>query len=177
MSRVGKNSVTIPAGVEVQISPSEIVAKGKFGEQRIAVSNQVSVQRAENQLTVVPIDKSKMARTHWGTYRSLVNNLVKGVSEGFTVNLEINGVGYRAAVQGNELILQLGFSHEVKFAIPEGITIKCEKPTALSIHGASKQVVGQVASKIRGFRPPEPYKGKGIRYEKEYILRKEGKKK
>ena len=177
MSRVGKNPVAIPSGVEIQIQPGEIVAKGKLGEQRMAVSDQVTVEKENDQLTVVPINKTKLARTHWGTHRSLVSNLVQGVSEGFTVKLEINGVGYRAAVQGSDLVLQLGFSHEIRFPIDQGITIKCEKPTLISIHGASKQAVGQVASKIRSFRPPEPYKGKGIKYENEYILRKEGKKK
>ena len=177
MSRVGKNPITIPSGVDVQINAGEVVAKGKLGEQRMAFSEKVAVAKDNDQLTVTPISQSKVARSHWGTYRSLMQNLVKGVAEGFTVNLEINGVGYRAAVQGSDLVLQLGFSHEVRFPIPQGITIKCEKPTAISIHGASKQVVGQVASKIRSFRPPEPYKGKGIKYENEYILRKEGKKK
>ena len=177
MSRVGKNPVVIPSGVDVQISSGEVIAKGKLGEQRMALSQQVRVEREDNNLRVVPIDQSKLARTHWGTYRSLVNNLVQGVAVGFTINLEIHGVGYRAAVQGQELILQLGFSHEIKFPVPLGVTVKCEKPTLISIHGANKQIVGQVASKIRSFRPPEPYKGKGVRYENEYILRKEGKKK
>lgn len=177
MSRVGKYPIAIPSGVEVQIGNGEVVAKGKLGEQRVALSEQVVVTKEDNVLTVTPVDKTKLARTHWGTFRSVINSLVQGVDEGFTIKLEINGVGYRAAVQGSHLVLQLGFSHEVKFDIPQGITIKCEKPTLVSIHGANKQQVGQVASKIRMLRPPEPYKGKGIRYEGEYILRKEGKKK
>ena len=177
MSRVGKNPVAIPAGVDVQISGSELIAKGKLGEERVSFSNQVTVKKDQDSITVAPISNSKQSRSHWGTFRSLVSNVIQGVSEGFTTKLEINGVGYRAAVQGNELVMQLGFSHEVRFAIPQGITIKCEKPTLIAIQGANKQVVGQVASKIRSYRPPEPYKGKGIKYEGEYILRKEGKKK
>ena len=132
MSRVGKNPVVIPSGVDVQISSGEVIAKGKLGEQRMALSQQVRVEREDNNLRVVPIDQSKLARTHWGTYRSLVNNLVQGVAVGFTINLEIHGVGYRAAVQGQELILQLGFSHEIKFPVPLGVTVKCEKPTLIS---------------------------------------------
>jgi large subunit ribosomal protein L6 len=135
----------------------------------------VSVE--DSAVVVKPIDNSKKARALWGTCRSILSNLVQGVSEGFTVNLEVNGVGYRCQVQGNELVMQLGFSHEVRFPIPQGITIKCEKPTLISIHGANKQAVGQVASNIRKYRLPEPYKGKGIKYENEQILRKEGKKK
>ena len=113
----------------------------------------------------------------WATSRTLINNMVTGVSQGFTINLEINGVGYRAAVQGKELVMQLGFSHDVKYPIPEGITIKCDKPTAITVSGADKQRVGQIAAEIRGFRKPEPYKGKGIKYRGEFIFRKEGKKK
>ena len=177
MSRVGKNPVAIPQGVDVQVNGSEVVVKGKLGELKLVVSNQVKVARENDAVTVTPMSNSKQSRMHWGTYRSLVNNLVQGVSEGFTVKLEINGVGYRAAMQGTTLVMQLGFSHEVRFEVPQGVTVKCEKPTLLSIHGASKQLVGQVASKIRSYRPPEPFKGKGIKYEDEYILRKEGKKK
>jgi large subunit ribosomal protein L6 len=130
-----------------------------------------------NLVTVKPTKDSKKARALWGTTRALVNNLVTGVSTGFTVNLEINGVGYRAAVEGKDLVLSLGFSHPVRYPIPEGITMKCERPTAIEISGADKQRVGQIASEIRAFRPPEPFKGKGVKYATETILRKEGKKK
>jgi large subunit ribosomal protein L6 len=177
MSRVGKNPIHIPSGTQVHVNNNRVTAKGKLGEQSLVLSSQVQVTHEGATLTVAPIDQSKMARTHWGTYRSLIQNLVQGVSEGFSIHLEINGVGYRAALQGNDLVLQLGFSHEVKFPIPEGITIKCDKQTSLSVHGSDKQAVGQVASKIRALRPPEPYKGKGIKYVGEYIVRKEGKKK
>jgi large subunit ribosomal protein L6 len=130
-----------------------------------------------NQVWVKPKTETKRARMMWGTTRALINNMVKGVSEGFTVNLEINGVGYRAAVQGKTLQLQLGFSHDVNYPIPDDVTIKCEKPTAISITGKDRQRVGQIAAEIRAYRGPEPYKGKGVKYETETILRKEGKKK
>ncbi|MHA1113984.1 MAG: 50S ribosomal protein L6, partial [Alphaproteobacteria bacterium] len=131
----------------------------------------------DKQITVRPMDSSKRARAMWGMQRSLLNNLVVGVSEGFTVRLEIAGVGHRAAVRGDKLNLQLGYSHDINFPIPDGISIKCERPTHIAVSGADKQKVGQVAAKIRGFRKPEPYKGKGIRYETEQVFRKEGKKK
>jgi large subunit ribosomal protein L6 len=177
MSRVGKNPVTIPEGVSVSVNAQEVVVKGKNGELATNMPSHVAVSVEDSAVVVKPIDNSKKARALWGTCRSILSNLVQGVSEGFTVNLEVNGVGYRCQVQGNELVMQLGFSHEVRFPIPQGITIKCEKPTLISIHGANKQAVGQVASNIRKYRLPEPYKGKGIKYENEQILRKEGKKK
>jgi large subunit ribosomal protein L6 len=177
MSRVGKNPIKIPSGTQVHVNSNEVVAKGKLGEEKLQLSKQVKISQEGDLITVIPVDESKESRTHWGTYRSLINNLVQGVSEGFTINLEINGVGFRAAVQGNILVLQLGFSHEVNFDIPQGVTIKCEKQTLLSIQGTNKQLVGHVASKIRALRPPEPYKGKGIKYADEFIVRKEGKKK
>jgi len=177
MSRVGKNPVAIPAGVNVEVSGGKISAKGKLGALTIGLSSDVTVKVENGQVQVQPVGSSKRARMMWGTTRNLVRNMVNGVSGGFTKNLEINGVGYRAAVQGKELVLQLGFSHEIKYPIPEGITVKAEKPTSLTISGADRQKVGQVAAEIRAFRGPEPYKGKGIKYESETILRKEGKKK
>jgi len=177
MSRVGKNPVAIPTGVNVEVSGGKVSAKGKLGALSIGLSSDVTVKVENGQVVVQPVGSSKRARMMWGTTRNLVRNMVNGVATGFSKSLEINGVGYRAAVQGKELILQLGFSHEVKYPIPEGITVKAEKPTSLTISGADRQKVGQVAAEIRGFRGPEPYKGKGIKYESETILRKEGKKK
>ncbi len=177
MSRVGKNPVDVPAGVEVAISGGLVSAKGKLGALEFQATGDVAITQEEGKIWVKPVNESKKARSMWGTARSRIQNMVTGVSEGFTKNLEINGVGYRAAVQGQALNLQLGFSHDVAYPIPEGITIKCEKPTAISISGADKQKVGQVAAEIRSYRPPEPYKGKGVKYADEVILRKEGKKK
>jgi large subunit ribosomal protein L6 len=177
VSRVGKYPVTVPSGVTVAIAGRVLSAKGKLGELKLDLSNDIDATLEDNQVVVKPRSTSKQARTMWGTTRALVNNMVKGVSTGFTRKLEINGVGYRAAVQGKELVLQLGYSHEIKYEIPAGITIAAEKPTLLAITGADRQRVGQVASDIRGFRGPEPYKGKGVKYEEETIRRKEGKKK
>jgi len=177
MSRVGKNPVDVPSGVEISIAADAITAKGQNGTLSAPVTGDVKVTFEDGKVTVAPANESKRARMMWGTTRALVSNIVTGVSTGFTRRLEINGVGYRAAVQGNNLQLQLGFSHDVMFPIPDGISIKCEKPTSIEISGANKQIVGQVAAKIRSYRPPEPYKGKGVKYEEETILRKEGKKK
>jgi large subunit ribosomal protein L6 len=177
MSRVGKNPVAIPAGVNVEVSGGKLSAKGKLGVLTMGLSSEVAVKVENGQVLVQPVGSSKRARMMWGTTRNLVRNMVNGVATGYSKALEINGVGYRAAVQGKELVLQLGFSHEIKYAIPEGITVKAEKPTALTISGADRQKVGQVAAEIRAFRGPEPYKGKGIKYDSETILRKEGKKK
>ena len=177
MSRVGKNPIEIPGDVQVSIEGAIVTAKGKLGELSHQVSDSVSTSMEEGKVLVRPVDDSKAARAMWGTTRSLLQSLVTGVSTGFAKELEINGVGYRAAVQGSTLSLQLGYSHDVDYPIPEGITITCAKPTSISISGANKQRVGQVAAEIRSFRPPEPYKGKGIKYSGEVILRKEGKKK
>jgi large subunit ribosomal protein L6 len=177
MSRIGLKPVEIPSGVDVQVAGSEVTAKGKLGQLSLSFLDEVSVAVDDGKITVTPANDSKFARSLWGTMRSRLVALVTGVSEGFTRNLEINGVGYRAAVQGNNLVLQLGYSHEVAYPIPEGIKIACERPTAISITGADKQRVGQVAAEIRAYRPPEPYKGKGIKYRGEYVFRKEGKKK
>jgi len=177
MSRVGKNPVTVPAGVEVNISGRTFSAKGKLGELKLTLSDQVETSIKDGKVWVKPANDSKQARMMWGTTRNLVRNLVTGVSQGYSKVLEINGVGYRAAVQGNNLQLQLGYSHDVIFPIPADITIKCDKPTSIIVSGADKQRVGQVAAEIRALRKPEPYKGKGIKYADETILRKEGKKK
>jgi large subunit ribosomal protein L6 len=177
MSRIGKNPVTIPPGVSVAIADGVLTAKGALGSLKMPLNSQVEASVAGGKVTVKPKGDDKQARMLWGTTRALVNNMVTGVSKGYTVNLEINGVGYRAAVQGKNLVLQLGFSHDVVYPIPEGVKIACEKPTAIAVTGADKQLVGQTAAVIRGFRKPEPYKGKGIKYVTETVRRKEGKKK
>jgi len=177
MSRIGKYPVAVPAGVSVAIVDQILTAKGKLGELSLSLSSEVSATLEDNSIVVRPANDGKRARTLWGTTRSLVNNIVKGVSTGFSVSLEINGVGYRAAVQGDILNLQLGYSHDIQFPIPEDVKIVCEKPTAITISGADKQRVGAVAAKIRSYRGPEPYKGKGVKYATETIRRKEGKKK
>jgi len=177
MSRVGKYPVVVPNGVTVNLAGGELSVKGKLGQASINLVDVVETSLEDNQVWVKPKNETKQARMMWGTTRANIANMVKGVSEGFTINLEINGVGYRAAVQGKSLQLQLGFSHDVNYPIPDGITIKCEKPTAISITGTDKQRVGQIAAEIRAYRGPEPYKGKGVKYETETILRKEGKKK
>jgi len=177
MSRVGKNPVEIPDGVSVDIAGQVVTAKGKLGELSATLTDDVEIGQEGNLISLKPRKGSTAARKMWGTTRSVINNLVAGVSDGFSRNLEINGVGYRAQVQGKDLVLQLGFSHEVRFPIPEGIKIECSDQTHIAISGADKQKVGQTAAEIRGYRPPEPYKGKGIKYEGEYVFRKEGKKK
>jgi large subunit ribosomal protein L6 len=177
MSRVGKNPVAIPSGVQVELSGETLTAKGRLGNLSVAIANEVTATVADGQVTIAPKDASKRARAMWGTTRALVNNMITGVANGFTRNLEINGVGYRAAVQGSALNLQLGYSHDINFPIPSDVKITCERPTAITITGADRQRVGQVAAEIRAFRPPEPYKGKGIKYADETIRRKEGKKK
>lgn len=177
MSRIGKHPVPVPDGVTVSVAGQEVSAKGKLGELKVVLADEVEVTQDDGGITVRPRDSSKRARTMWGLSRTLVNNVVTGVSEGFSKNLEIQGVGYRAQVQGKNLVLQLGYSHDIEFPIPEGIDIKCERPTAITVSGADRQQVGQVAAEIRAIRPPEPYKAKGVRYEGEYVLRKEGKKK
>jgi large subunit ribosomal protein L6 len=177
MSRVGKSPVAVPAGVTVQLIGRKLSAKGKLGELHMTLSDQVSAKVEGDKVVFAAVDDSKQARMLWGTARNLARNMVTGVSKGFQKNLEINGVGYRAAVQGKSLQLQLGYSHDVNVPIPDDITIKCDKPTSITITGRDKQRVGQMAAEIRAFRGPEPYKGKGIKYDVETILRKEGKKK
>ncbi len=177
MSRVGKYPVPVPAGVQVALQGRTVVARGKNGELKLDLTDDVEVTVEDGKVAVRPRRDDRRSRTMWGTTRSLVNGMVTGVSTGFAKNMEINGTGYRAAVQGKDLVLNLGFSHEVRYPIPEGIKITCERPTAIRVEGADKRQVGQVAAEIRAYRPPEPYKGKGIKYENEQILRKEGKKK
>lgn len=177
MSRIGKNPVAVPKGVTVDVKGQVISAKGTKGEMSLTLVDEVKATLEDDAITVAPRGDSHKARAMWGMQRSLVHNLMTGVSEGFTKKLEVNGVGYRAAVQGKNLQLQLGFSHDVLYPIPEDVEVVCEKQTAISVSGMSKQRVGQIAAEIRGYRPPEPYKGKGVKYEGEYIFRKEGKKK
>ena len=177
MSRVGKYPVPIPSGTEVSLDGQVLTAKGKLGEMSITLHDEVEGVIEDDRVIIRPRSDHKKARAMWGTYRSQAQNIIQGVSEGFTKHLEITGVGYRAVVEGKNLKLQLGYSHDVIFPIPEGIEVKCERPTAVAISGRNKQQVGQIASEIRAWREPEPYKGKGVRYANEYIFRKEGKKK
>lgn len=177
MSRVGQTPVAVPEGVEVVIDGREVTAKGARGVLSLRLVEEVEIARQDGALVLAPCDDGKRARALWGTMRSLVQNVVTGVSEGFRIVLEISGVGYRAAREGNELVLQLGFSHEVRYPVPEGISIDCERPTQIVVSGIDRQQVGQVAAEIRAWRKPEPYKGKGIRYSDEIVRRKEGKKK
>jgi len=177
MSRVGKYPVPVPAGVTLVMDGRMLTAKGKLGELKLELTDAVDLEIEAGQVAVKPRGDDRRSRTLWGTTRSLVQSMVTGVSTGFTKSMEINGTGYRAAVQGKDLVLNLGYSHEVRYPIPEGIRITCERPTAIRVEGADKQRVGQVAAEIRAWRAPEPYKGKGIKYENEQILRKEGKKK
>jgi large subunit ribosomal protein L6 len=181
MSRVGKNPVKIPAGVEVNINGQDVKINGKLGELSLKVHDDVSVAVEEQDgakvVALKPRDDERMTKRIWPTMRVLIRNMVQGVSEGYKKNLEIKGVGYRANLQGTTLVLQLGYSHDIRYPVPAGIKVKVEEQTKVEITGIDKQKVGQVAADIRGYRPPEPYKGKGIRYTDEYVLRKEGKKK
>jgi large subunit ribosomal protein L6 len=177
MSRIGKKPVALPNGVTATVEGQTVKVKGPKGELKVTLASEVEVSAGPDGVSVTPRKDMERAPAMWGLSRSLVNNLVLGVTQGFSSKLEIQGVGYRAAVQGKNLNLQLGFSHDVAYPIPAGITITAEKPTMLTISGIDKQLVGQVAAEIRGYRPPEPYKGKGVRYEGEYVRRKEGKKK
>ena len=177
MSRIGKNPVAIPANVEVTIKGSDLSVKGPKGMLGLTVVDEVEISRDGDAIAVRPRSGAKNSRSMWGMQRTLVNNLILGVTDGFEKKLEIIGVGYRAQMQGNDLILSLGFSHEVRYPAPEGISISLEGQNQVIISGCSKQQVGQVAAEIRALRPPEPYKGKGIRYTGEYVRRKEGKKK
>lgn len=177
MSRIGKHPVPVPAGVDVKIDGQAVVVKGKLGQLSLTLVDDIHAELSDGKVVVKPANDSRRAQTMWATSRTLVNNMIKGVAEGYTISLDINGVGYRAAMQGNELVMQLGFSHDVKYPVPEGIAIKCDKPTSITVSGFDKQKVGQVAAEIRGWKKPEPYKGKGIKYTTETVLRKEGKKK
>jgi len=177
MSRIGKKPVIIPAGVTARVEGQLVAVKGGKGELKFTVPEDCSVVMNGNEIKVDPRNETKRARAMWGMARAQVNNLVVGVSAGFEKKLEITGVGYKAAAQGKNLQLSLGYSHDVVFAIPDGIAIVTPKPTEVSITGIDKRQVGQVAAEIRALRPPEPYKGKGVKYANEFIFRKEGKKK
>lgn len=177
MSRIGKHPVTIPSGVEVQLSGQALTAKGRLGALSLVVSSEVNASVVDGTITIAPKNDTKLSRAMWGTTRALISNMVTGVSTGFSINLEITGVGYRAQVQGNTLNLQLGYSHDVPFPIPDDVRITCERPTVITVSGADRQRVGQIAADIRAYRRPEPYKGKGIKYATETVRRKEGKKK
>lgn len=181
MSRLAKNPVSVPDGVTVEVAGQDVKAKGPKGELSYVVHNDVGVTLEDGESgKVVKLEmrsKKPESRALWGTNWSRVQNIITGVNEGFSRELEIQGVGYRANVQGKDLVLSLGFSHEVRYAIPEEISIEVDKQTAIKVSGIDKQRVGQVAAEIRNYRPPEPYKGKGVRYVDEYVLRKEGKKK
>ncbi len=177
MSRIGKKPVDLPSGVSANVSGQTVEIKGPRGTRSFTASDDVTITLAENTVSVMPRGMSKRARQQWGMSRTQVANLVTGVTAGFSKELEINGVGFRASVQGNILKLQLGYSHDVNFEIPADVTITAPKPTVVIVEGIDQQVVGQVAANIREWRKPEPYKGKGIKYKDEFIFRKEGKKK
>ena len=177
MSRIGKKPVAVPQGVTASVEGQTIRAKGPKGELSVVLVDKVAAEMADGTISVQPRDQSKEARAMWGMSRTLVQNVVTGVTEGFERRLEINGVGYRAQVQGKNLSLALGYSHDVSYPIPEGIQVVTPKPTEIVVSGIDKQKVGQVAAEIRRYRRPEPYKGKGVKYAGEFIFRKEGKKK
>jgi large subunit ribosomal protein L6 len=177
MSRIGKKAVPVPAGVTASIHGQQVSVKGPKGELKTTLNEQVLVKMEEGAVRVDPKDLTKLARSSWGMSRTLVANMVKGVTDGFSKTLEINGVGYRAALNGKVLQLNLGYSHDVNYEVPPGIEIKVTKPTEIIVSGIDKQRVGQVAAEIREYRGPEPYKGKGVKYANEKIFRKEGKKK
>ncbi len=177
MSRIGKKPVDLPSGVEASVSGQTVSVKGPKGQRSFTATDDVTIKVDGNVVTVEPRGKSKRALQQWGMSRTMVANLVTGVTDGFKKELEINGVGYRAQMQGNILKLNLGLSHDVNFEVPEGVTVTAPKQTEIVVEGADEQLVGQVAANIRAWRKPEPYKGKGIKYKDEYIFRKEGKKK
>ena len=177
MSRIGKHPVKMPAGVSAVITAEEIIVKGKMGELKTHIPRGVSVKQEADEIVVAPMSQSNAHRALWGTVRANINNLVKGVSEGFTRKLELVGVGYRAQVQGQTLKLTLGYSHDIDYKLPEGVKASCPVQTTIELTSSDKQLLGQVASEIRSYRSPEPYKGKGVKYDDETVLRKEGKKK
>jgi large subunit ribosomal protein L6 len=177
MSRIGKKPVELPSGVTASVSGQTVEVKGPKGTRSFKATDDVTLSVEGNVVTVTPRGKSKRARQQWGMSRTMVANLATGVSEGFKKELELSGVGYRAQMQGNILKLSLGYSHDVNFEVPEGVTVTSAKPTEILVEGIDEQQVGQVAANIRAWRKPEPYKGKGIKYKGEYIFRKEGKKK
>ncbi|SLN28180.1 50S ribosomal protein L6 [Pseudooctadecabacter jejudonensis] len=175
MSRIGKKPVELPSGVTASVSGQTVEVKGPKGTRSFTATDDVTITVEENTVKVDPRGKSKRARQQWGMSRTQIANLVTGVTDGFKKELEINGVGYRAQMQGNVLKLNLGYSHDVDFTVPEGVTVTAPKPTQIVVEGPDQQLVGQVAANIREWRKPEPYKGKGIKYVDEYIFRKEGK--
>lgn len=177
MSRIGKLPIAVGSGVEVRLNGRALTLKGPKGELSLTAVEDVTLSQGDEGIEVKPVDESKRARAMWGMTRALIANMMTGVTEGFNKTLELEGVGYRAQMQGSNLKLALGFSHDVVYEPPQGIQIQAPKPTEVVITGADKQQVGQVAAEIRGYRPPEPYKGKGVRYQGEYVRRKEGKKK
>jgi large subunit ribosomal protein L6 len=177
MSRIGKKPVAVPSGITANVEGQTVKVKGPKGALSFVVPDDVTVKLDGGQIKVDPRSETKRARSQWGTSRTLISNLIAGVSKGFERRLEITGVGYRAAVQGKNLNIALGYSHDINYPIPEGITIATPRPVEIIISGADRQKVGQVAAEIREYRPPEPYKGKGIKYSDERIFRKEGKKK
>ena len=177
MSRIGKKPVELPSGVTASVSGQTVEVKGPKGTRTFKATDDVSISVEDNVISVEPRGKSKRARQQWGMSRTQVANLVEGVTNGFKKELELSGVGYRAQMQGNVLKLSLGYSHDVNFEVPEGVTVTAPKPTDVIVEGIDQQLVGQVAANIREWRKPEPYKGKGIKYKGEYIFRKEGKKK
>ena len=177
MSRIGKKPVEIPSGVTATLDGRSIKVKGPKGELSYVANDEVTLEQGEDGITVTPVNESKDARSKWGMTRTMVANMVEGVTKGYERKLEINGVGYRAAMQGKDVKLALGFSHDVVHEVPDGVTAQVTKPTEIVLTGIDKQQVGQVAANIREYRPPEPYKGKGVKYAEERIVRKEGKKK
>ena len=177
MSRVGKHHIVLPQGVTFNVTGDEATVSGKLGTLKTRISDKVNVSIENNEVIVKPLADTKECRMNWGTTRANLNNMVKGVTEGFTRKLEMIGVGYRAQVSGKVLKLSLGYSHDIDYAIPEGIKIVCPDVTQIEISGTDKRLVGSVASEIRAYRAPEPYKGKGVKYADETILRKDGKKK
>ena len=177
MSRIGKKPVDLPSGVEANVSGQKVTVKGPKGQREFTATDDVTISVEDGAVSVEPRGKSKRARQQWGMSRTMVANMVQGVTAGFKKELEIVGVGYRAAINGSTLKLSLGYSHEVNYEVPQGVTVTCPKQTEIVIEGDDPQLVGQVAANIREWRRPEPYKGKGIRYKGEFIFRKEGKKK
>ena len=177
MSRIGKYPVEVPSGVTMALAGNILTAKGKLGELKLAIADIVEAKVDGNKVSVEPKSQSAQARMMWGTTRANIANMVKGVSAGYAKTLEITGTGYRAAVQGKNLVVNLGFSHDVVYPIPDGIKVTCEKPTLIKVEGVDKRQVGQVCAELRAYRPSEPYKGKGVKFEGEAIRRKEGKKK
>ncbi|MBR6730439.1 MAG: 50S ribosomal protein L6 [Alphaproteobacteria bacterium] len=177
MSRIGKHPVKLPAGVTATISADEIVIKGKLGELKATLPSGVSVKQENDEIVIRPVSETKEHRMLWGTMRANIQNMVIGVSEGFKRKLELIGVGYKAQAQGSKLKLSLGYSHDIDYEMPQGVQCATPQPTVIELTSADKQLVGQVASEIRSYRSPEPYKGKGVKYEEETVLRKVGKKK